>query len=303
MWSSLWIDDNVGNFVAATALIAYLGHKIIVAFSRSRTATTQNNSSLQSLRSKSRLLKRQFGVIVPDDVPFSIPDSSSVAACTLPTAEVIIRTAHEDDRKEQPYPFVTITTIESNITDKGHKGSKDDIDSLTVTGFAPLVESTLPIKSTRKLQFEKADNDWPKLPQLDWNRTDLVFLLHNDIHPGFQNFWRWYDVERSLFRILTATRKDGVIDESTIAPYHPSSRRGNVPIQLYVTNDFDNDLFLFIELIIKASMSSRGRYHRMVANGNKKRGSTTRGSFAQPMRRLNKSVSCCNIFHTKPFRR
>ena len=36
------------------------------------------------------------------------------------------------------------------------------------------------------------------------------------------------------------TRQDGVMDETTIAPYNPSSRRGNVAIHLRVVNDLDN---------------------------------------------------------------
>ena len=65
------------------------------------------------------------------------------------------------------------------------------------------------------------------------------FLRTMAHHPGLSAFCRWWDVETSLFRIYTITRTDGVEDDSTTPPYNPSSRRGNVPIQLEVKNDIE----------------------------------------------------------------
>jgi hypothetical protein len=61
-------------------------------------------------------------------------------------------------------------------------------------------------------------------------------------HPGMGDFAYWYDVETSLYRIYTLTRKDGV---QVIPPYIPSSSRGNVNIFLHVTNNTNHTINVF----------------------------------------------------------
>lgn len=52
-------------------------------------------------------------------------------------------------------------------------------------------------------------------------------------HPGMSGFSHWYEVETSLYRVYTLTRKDG---EQVVPPYIPHSYRGNVNIFLHITN-------------------------------------------------------------------
>jgi hypothetical protein len=64
----------------------------------------------------------------------------------------------------------------------------------------------------------------------------------NNAHPGMNEFAYWYDVETSLFRIYTLTRKDG---QEVVPPYVPNSRRGNVSIFLNVTNSTNHTINVF----------------------------------------------------------
>lgn len=61
-------------------------------------------------------------------------------------------------------------------------------------------------------------------------------------HPGMADFAYWYDVETSLYRIYTLTRKDGV---QVVPPYIPNSRRGNVSIFLHVTNGTNHTINVY----------------------------------------------------------
>ena len=61
-------------------------------------------------------------------------------------------------------------------------------------------------------------------------------------HPGLDSFWRWWDIEASLFRVYCRGRKDGV---PVVPPYNPSSRRGLVKVNLQVTNRTSTEIDVF----------------------------------------------------------
>ncbi len=59
--------------------------------------------------------------------------------------------------------------------------------------------------------------------------------------PGLDGFHRWYETETSLYRIYTLAKRDG----TAIPPYHPSSQRGRVEVELHVTNRTPNEIHVF----------------------------------------------------------
>jgi hypothetical protein len=61
-------------------------------------------------------------------------------------------------------------------------------------------------------------------------------------HPGMGGFCHWCDVETSLYRIYTLTRKDGA---QVAPPYIPHSYRGNTPIHLVVHNSTSNTIQVY----------------------------------------------------------
>jgi hypothetical protein len=61
-------------------------------------------------------------------------------------------------------------------------------------------------------------------------------------HHGMGDFAQWYDVETSLYRIYTLTRKDGV---QVVPPYILSSNRGTVSIFLHVTNNTNHTINVY----------------------------------------------------------
>jgi hypothetical protein len=58
-------------------------------------------------------------------------------------------------------------------------------------------------------------------------------LATSSQHPGMSGFFHWYEVETSLYRIYTLTRKDG---QQVVPPYIPHSYRGTLNLFLHVTN-------------------------------------------------------------------
>ena len=70
-----------------------------------------------------------------------------------------------------------------------------------------------------------------------------VVVVGSDEHPGLAAFWRWYEVETSLYRIYTPVHKDPSIE--TVPPYNPSSSRGRVNVELVVTNRTRRELNVF----------------------------------------------------------
>ena len=61
-------------------------------------------------------------------------------------------------------------------------------------------------------------------------------------HPGMSGFAHYYEAETNLYRIYTLTRRDGV---EVVPPYIPHSYRGNVSIELHVTNETNHDIHVF----------------------------------------------------------
>jgi hypothetical protein len=62
-----------------------------------------------------------------------------------------------------------------------------------------------------------------------------VFRNKSREHPGLEHFWRWCDIECSLFRVysLGGTNDN---ENDIIPPFIPHSRRGNVKVSLQVIN-------------------------------------------------------------------
>lgn len=58
-----------------------------------------------------------------------------------------------------------------------------------------------------------------------------------------EGFAHWYEVETSLYRIYTLAHRDPSIP--TVPPYVPHSHRGNVSIELHVTNNTDRTINVF----------------------------------------------------------
>lgn len=58
-----------------------------------------------------------------------------------------------------------------------------------------------------------------------------------------EEFAHWYEVETSLYRIYTLVHRDPSV--VTVPPYVPHSHRGNVSIELHVTNNTDRTINVF----------------------------------------------------------
>lgn len=63
-----------------------------------------------------------------------------------------------------------------------------------------------------------------------------------DVHPGLDQFYHWYNVETSLYRIYELGRTDGV---PVIPPFHPKSERGHVQVSLVVGNKYYSQINVF----------------------------------------------------------
>jgi hypothetical protein len=89
---------------------------------------------------------------------------------------------------------------------------------------------------------KKTKRPTPHTPQQQSKPPRPRMKATNNAHPGMDEFAYWYDVETSLFRIYTQTRKDGV---DVVPPYVPHSHRGNVSIYLDVTNMTNHTINVF----------------------------------------------------------
>ena len=73
-------------------------------------------------------------------------------------------------------------------------------------------------------------------------RLDSPIAATSDEHPGLAQFYHWYDVETSLYRIYELGRTD---DVPVVPPFHPASERGNVPVALIVGNKYHEQINVF----------------------------------------------------------
>jgi PUB domain len=203
---------------------------------------------------ESRLLHQKFGVISDDTAHTAIEEFNETGVgnpgSASPPAELSTGMDTPKDSSAQIEPSHDGIVSSDEAIETSRKESAEEI---------PLEKNKKPKKSRTEMTRERLGG--AALARVEHNRPQ--FLRTDDNHPGLQAFWHWCDVETSLFRIYTITRKDGVIDETTIAPYNPSSRRGSVPINLIVTNDFDEVIKVYWidykgKHISKGSISSNG---------------------------------------------
>ena len=80
------------------------------------------------------------------------------------------------------------------------------------------------------------------LPVLSSTKDPPPIRATTNKHPGMEGFAHWCDVEASLYRIYTLTRKDGA---QVVPPYIPHSYRGNTSISLSVTNNTSHTIQVF----------------------------------------------------------
>jgi PUB domain/VHL beta domain len=199
--------------IATALLVAFLIHKVIFR----KSATNEPEPSPQ----ESRLLRQQFGVI---------PDKNGGG---YETEDQIVEKLEESEP-----PVAQLPTSQAEPTDLAD-GEKSALRSEDVDDGTDLFEEAA-IKVDRSPRKARAQRIRERLATAAATRVEQNrprFKQDTFAHPGLGSFWHWCDVETSLFRIFTITRKDGVIDDTTIPPYNPSSRRGTVPINIIVTND------------------------------------------------------------------
>jgi hypothetical protein len=80
------------------------------------------------------------------------------------------------------------------------------------------------------------------LPSTSRLRLHTRISAASNQHPGMAGFAQWYEVETSLYRIYTLTRKDGA---QVVPPYVPKAHRGNINIFLHVTNSTNRTINVF----------------------------------------------------------
>jgi PUB domain/VHL beta domain len=206
-------------------LYMWAGAAILIAYCIHRTVFRSAPKDFST--GESRLLHQKFGVISDDTEHTAMEELNEKGDDNLasPPAEPSTGTDAPKDSSDQIKSNDGIVSKEESI-ESSHMESAEEI---------PLKQNKRPKKSRTEIIRERLGG--AALARVENNRPQ--FLRADDSHPGLQAFWHWCDVETSLFRIYTITRRDGVIDETTIAPYNPSSRRGTVPINLIVTNDLD----------------------------------------------------------------
>lgn len=150
-----------------------------------------------------------------------------------PTEEVQELTANIEKRvddcnaKEESEPELTpdteIKTDEDESPTAQDDSPKDDEKKLDSIGRAP--------KSTKKRQPPQQP------PAL---KSPIKATV--DVHPGLDQFYYWYNIETSLYRIYELGRTDGV---PVFPPYYPKSERGNVQVSLVVGNKYYSQINVF----------------------------------------------------------
>lgn len=264
--SLLWDGDNVWLlWIVATGAVAYVVHRIVRQYQMtpppqnakqpipvrgedlSMTSTSSGSSSFRTR--ESRLLQKKFGVISDDLALQEEEETEDKDKDNEARQSTSIDELEQPTEDPEPLPASETKTPDGNesVVHEDESEEQGVFTSATDDEVAPHptvideTESTSAMnKKPKKTRTEKVRERLAAAALARLDQQPPPFLRANDSHPGLASFWHWCDVEASLFRIFTVTRKDGVQDETTIAPYNPSSRRGNVPIKLRVTNDLDN---------------------------------------------------------------
>lgn len=131
----------------------------------------------------------------------------------------------EDIKKEKMQHYVSETTKrnEASLTLTADEKGKSDLNIAS-----PISGDTA---SLRQKAGRKSTTSGPATAPIPCQPPRI--RAKSGMHPGMAGFAHWYDVETSLYRIYTLTRKDG---EQVVPPYIPHSYRGNVSVFLHVTN-------------------------------------------------------------------
>lgn len=209
------------------------------------TRRTNNNNNNKTAE-RSRLVRKQFGSLLPDDLLLREEGESNETQTQTTSTSGCTKEEKDDSttKSEQSATGSTTTQIPSQPSaTKSHPQ--------TTTRTLNTAATTAVARNSRR------SSNPPPPPPLE----RPPFLRHTSDHPGLAAFYQWCDVETSLFRIYTIPRTDGVPDDpTTIPPYNPSSKRGNVPIQLEVTNSTDDQTTISVHWIdYKGKYVPKGR--------------------------------------------
>jgi PUB domain len=211
---SLWEQTEESSRLLWIIVTVVLALFVQLAYSRRTGDVVVDDTSLTGNRTReSRLLRKQFGVI-PDDLVLQSEEEEITSEKQEPSKD-----CDALDDSVQVQPQLSEDNAPNDSTKKNTKKS---------------------VSRPQKIRERLAGAAEARLEQ-----QPPPFLRTTDDHPGLKAFSYWCDVESSLFRIYTVTRKDGVQDESTTPPYNPSSRRGNVAIKLRVSNCLEHPVTVY----------------------------------------------------------
>lgn len=247
---SSWEHENLWMLIAATIVVAFLVQQQMAKTRQPAAAETQADTS--SRTREIRLQRRLQFEDIPDDLDLQLEEPADDNAVSkdeelLPQLQTQVETAVLVDATGADTLAKTHTNLKMKEEDNAET-EEDEIeaepaneDSANGADGGSFTQETRP-KTTRA---QKIRQRLATAAEIRLQSQTPPFFLSDHEHTGLAAFWRWCDVEASLFRIYTVTRKDNVEDETTTAPYNPSSRRGNVPIKLRVTNDLAHPITVY----------------------------------------------------------
>ena len=214
---------------------------------------------------QSRLLRKQFGII-EDDLQLqeesSITNNDNISMLVVDEGNSEHSPTDGDGSKLDNISGRKVIVKENLAEAAGaeiamensekSKTSREDEPSQTVQhSFVVVSPPSSPVstlqnkrrnKELRKSQYERLqEHRRQQMLVAAESRLEQQLQFRSELNlPPLFHFWNWYDTQTSLYRQYTLVRNDGIEDNTTIVPYHPSSRRSDkISIHMRVTNDLE----------------------------------------------------------------
>lgn len=225
-WS--WLEDRDSPFPQRDMLRKWMG-RILVTVIIVALLDIYNAYAKQEQKKAEERHETQEGTKESDKSGEPVCDRDvTTADTTKEQDEVASSKAITDSQSKNEIELETKKEESSRIATKASLTPKPKAPSVTQSESS---SRTIPKKPIKSAAVTKAIPTPPRIKAT------------SNKHPGMEGFAHWYEVETSLYRIYTLTHQDPSIQ--TVPPYVPQSQRGNVPIELHVTNNTNRTISVF----------------------------------------------------------
>jgi cytoskeletal protein RodZ len=189
-------------------------------------------------QSKTPKQRRQVGDLSQEHQTAAVETDDDIKNTTTTTATTSATTTTSSSSSSR---FVTENQEDLILEDDKLTVNESDVPKSTTFGNDKSFKATNKKKTKSSLPTQQQSTHSKTQSTTTTTEPPRIQATTNQ-HPGMDGFAHWYEVETSLYRIYTLTRKDG---QQVVPPYTPHSYRGNISIYLDVKNRTNHSINVY----------------------------------------------------------